>query len=138
MERQAGRKRHRETSVDAGPGRGAVNIHCRVSDSVERLCSVLQAYNLPDDFDATNDHLQTVVTVRDRYTNYLTLLKAVRECPTDCPIASSRGDGAGDECCDYLFAREKLEVHAHWLAIRTLDAWQRKSQSPWSDQTSGR
>ncbi len=90
--------------------------HCEVMEKAAKLSLQLEAYSIPDGFEATGKYWQVVAKVRDQYTNYRTLLEILQDCPADGKL--TRTGRSGHDC-----AREMLETEARELAMRVYDAW---------------
>jgi hypothetical protein len=89
---------------------------CEVMEKAAKLSLQLEAYSIPDGFEATGKYWQVVAKIRDEYTNYRKLLEALRDCPVDGKL--TRTGRSSDDC-----AREMLDAEARELAMRVYDAW---------------
>lgn len=89
---------------------------CEVMEKAAKLSLELEAYSIPDGFEATGRYWQVVAKVRDEYTNYRKLLETLQGCPADGKL--TRTGRPSHDC-----AREMLEAEARELAMRVYDAW---------------
>ncbi|MGE5602185.1 MAG: hypothetical protein ACM30E_03995 [Nitrososphaerales archaeon] len=90
--------------------------HCEVMEKAAKLSLQLEAYSIPDGFEATGKYWQVVARIRDEYTNYKKLLEVLQDCPADGKL--TRTGRSGHDC-----AREMLDTEARELARRVFDAW---------------
>ncbi len=89
---------------------------CEVLERAAKLSLRLEAYRIPDGFEATGKHWEVVAKVRDEYTNYRKLLDALDECPGDDNLTTTGRSG-------YDTAREILDTEARELAKRLYGSW---------------
>jgi hypothetical protein len=94
---------------------------CEVTEEAAKLSLQLEAYSIPDDFNATGKYWHRVAEVRQQYTNFPTLLEALPACPGDCPLLPGKQDGA--RCFSRDFAYDMLEADARQLAMCVYDRW---------------
>lgn len=89
---------------------------CEVLETAAKLSLQLEAYRIPDSFEATGKDWQVVDKVRDEYTNYRQLLGALDDCRMGEQVTKT--GRSGHDC-----AREMLEVEARALARRVYRSW---------------
>ena len=65
---------------------------CELTETAAKLSLQLEAYRIPDDFEAAGEDWQVIARIRDEYTNYRKLAKALPPCPDSCPTPN---DAAG-------------------------------------------
>jgi hypothetical protein len=90
--------------------------HCEVMETAAKLSLQLEAYKIPDGFEATGNYWEIVARIRDHYTNYKRLLDVLDRCPADGGL--TRSGRPSDDC-----ARELLETEARQLAMRVYRTW---------------
>lgn len=93
-----------------------MSTRCEVLETAAKLSLQLEAYKIPDGFEATGKYWQVVARVRDQYTNYKQLLEALADCQVSEQL--TRTGRSGHDC-----AREMLETEARELARRVYHSW---------------
>ncbi len=97
---------------------------CNVTEAAVRLTGRLQAQSIPDDYVLEGAYWEVMLDVRGRFTNYRSLRQALPACPPNCPIATNRGEPAGQGCFNYDLAHDILRTDARWLAWYLFRTWQ--------------
>lgn len=101
---------------------------CDLTETAAKLSLQLEAYPIPDDFDAGGEDWEIIARVRDHYTNYRRLAEALPPCPDNCPPGKGSSNLVQGHCLTYEFAHHVLRTAAKQVAVHAYRAWRTRQQ----------
>ncbi len=101
---------------------------CELTETAAKLSLQLEAYRIPDDFDATGAEWEVIARIRDQYTNYRKLAAALPPCPDNCAPARPSPNAPDGHCLTYEFAHHMLKTEAKQVAATAYRAWCARQQ----------